>query len=377
MKKAILFVLLVFVGTSAFSQWLPKFLLTSPSLQENNSNKLTIDVDAVGFFKNNEYFSPLSKGQTFPGIRIEPTIGFQIDNKLQFKLGIIGRYLSGDQKKHGLSTFNELFARIQYAILPNLNLVFGNLYGGANHQLVEPLYRWERQMVDKPESGLQLLYNDDRFFADVWVDWRRYIEHGDSVPEVLNFGLSASARLTPKEKNFRVTVPFQLTIYHQGGQIDTSDEKMVVVGNVATGIKTNWNLRQRIFHSIDFDTYLLGYFDKKPAEEIRPYKKGWAIYPVITFNVLNFKLMTGYWHGNKFFSYDGDPIFSSFNPMYPEEIHAKRQIVTNKISYFKQLHKYFSLGAQMETYFDTKESQFDYSFGIALRVNAQLFGKKY
>lgn len=373
MMKKILIVFLILISSKAFSQWSPEFLITSPVLEEKNNNRLSLEMDAIGFFKNNEYFSPVSKGQTFPGIRFEPKVAFQLDNRLRFELGVIGMYFSGHQKNNGIDIFNELFARIQFAILPNLHLVFGNLYGGANHRLIEPLYRWDHQLVGKPESGLQLKYEDDRFFADLWVDWRRYIEHGDSVPEILNFGLSASARLTPAENRFQAKIPLQLTIYHQGGQIDTSDEKMIVTGNVATGIMMNWKLNNRIINSVDFDAYILGYFDKHTDKELRPYDQGWAIYPVVKLNIKDFRVMAGYYHGHKFYSNDGDPLFGSFNLLYPEELHKTRQLLTPKISYFKQIHPAFSLGAQVEGYYDMKLKNFDYSFGVNLRVNTQLF----
>ncbi|NDV60244.1 hypothetical protein [Bacteroides sp. 519] len=375
MKKILILLLLACWVVNGYAQWIPEFLTTSPDIKEENNNKLTLDIDAVGFFKNNEYFSPLSKGQTFPGIRFIPKAGYQIDNKLRFELGVLGLYLSGNQDDDVLSTFNEFYARIQYAIRPNLHLVFGNLYGGANHRLIEPLYRWDNQLVEKQESGLQVIYKDDRFFADVWVDWRRYIEHGDSVPEILNFGLSASARLSPEENDFQLTLPFQLLIYHQGGQIDTSDEKMIVTGNVATGLKMKWKLHGRTIRSLGFDTYLLGYYDKLSNKELRPYDNGWAVYPVFKAETKYIDLMAGYYHGCQFYSVDGDPLFSSFNLRYPDEVHKTRQLFTAKVSYFKQLHKSFSIGAQAESYFDIKLNKFDYSFGINLRLNTKVISR--
>lgn len=70
-------------------------------------------------------------------------------------MGGTGIYYSGDQQKEGTYAFNGIFARIQYAIKPNFNLILGN-YGDVNHRLIEPLYRCERQMVDKLETYTDL-----------------------------------------------------------------------------------------------------------------------------------------------------------------------------------------------------------------------------
>ncbi|MDL2299432.1 hypothetical protein LJC21_01850 [Bacteroides sp. OttesenSCG-928-E20] len=376
MKCLFNFLLLLSLSLNAYAQWTPEILLTSPTIPEADNNKLTVDIEAIGFFKNNEYFSPVSLGQTFPGIFIRPRIACQIDNKLRLELGMTGLYFSGDQQKDGLSVFNSVFARIQYAIRPNFHLVFGNYYDGANHRLIEPLYRWEQQLIESPESGLQLLYNTDRVFADIWLNWQRYIEHGDSVPEALTFGASASYRLTDEARSFKLAIPAQLTIYHQGGQIDTSNEKKVVTINAATGVNMEWRVSRHFIRSIGFDAYLVGYYDKLPNSEVRPYSKGWGIYPVFKLNAKYFKFMTGYWYARNFYSSEGDPLFASFNPRYPEANLPTRQMITSKLTYFKPLHKAFSLGGQVEMYYDTKLKQFDYSFGINLRLNTQLFSKR-
>lgn len=375
MRNAFL-LLFLFLTLQAWPQWVPELLQTSSALPAKDNGKFALELEAIGFFKNNEYFSPVSKGQTFPGTFIRPRAIAQIDDKLRLELGITGLYFSGDQQKNGVEAVNSIFARIQYAIKPNLHLVFGNYYGGANHRLLEPLYRWERQYIEKPESGLQLLYENKRVFADVWLNWQRYIEHGDSVPEILNFGLSAAAKLTADDRPLSISVPLQLTIYHQGGQVDTSNEKMIVCMNAATGLSMEWALGRTV-RSIGLDAYVLGYYDKLPNKEIRPYDRGWAVYPVFKVNAKYFKYMLGYWHARKFYTFEGEPLFSSFNPLYPdEELQPTRRLITSKITFFKPLHKAFSLGAQAEGYYDVGLGKFDYSFGVSIRVDAQLFSKK-
>lgn len=373
--KIILSTILLPICISIHAQWIPDKLATSPVLSESDSDRMTIHANIVGFLKNNEYFSPIVKGETFPGISICPTVAYQLATSLRTEFGVTGLYYSGDQQKEGTYLFNGIFARLQYAIHPNLNLVFGNYYGGVNHRLIEPLYRWEKHLVDKPESGLQLIYEDKKYFADVWLNWQRFIQKGDSVPEALTFGVSTSMRLTKSYNPLKISIPLQLVIHHQGGQIDVSEEKMVVSGNLATGVCSEYSINHKLIKSIGANIYFVGYYDKLPDNGIRPYDKGWGIYPVLSVDASPFKAMVGYWHAKKFYSFEGEPLFASFNTDYPNDVLTNRSMLTCKASYSQQLHKIFSVGAQVETYSDLNRGKTDYSFGVYLRFNGTLFSK--
>jgi len=375
MKTGIITLILLFTVLyfPVYSQWVPDVLTTPPALSDADSSKFSIYADVTGFFKNNEYFSPIVKGETFPGIKIMPKVAYQVDNRLRAEVGMTGLYYSGDQQKDGTYVFNGIYARLQYAIKPNFHLVFGNYYDGVNHRLIEPLYAWERQLINKPESGLQLIYEDKKYFADVWLNWQRFIQKGDSVPEVLTFGVSASMVLTKPESRLRLSVPLQLVIHHQGGQIDVSEEKMIVSGNLVTGLCADYQLGNRFLKSVGASLYVAGYYDKLPDNSVRPYTSGWGVYPVITADASPFRFMAGYWHASKFYSFEGEPLFASFNTSYPDEVLPTRNVVTMKASYSQQLHKMFGVGAQVETYSDLKSGKTDYSFGVYVRLNGELF----
>ncbi len=153
---------------------------------------------------------------------------------------------------------------------------------------------------------------------------------------------------------------------------------MIVSGNAATGLRSDWLLGDGFLKSAGLDAYIVGYYDKKVDKEKRPYSKGWGIYPVARLDAGDFKFMLGYWYARKYFTFDGERLFASFNPTFPdEEPLPTRQLVTSKLSYFKQVHKMFSIGGQAEVYYDTKLSNFDYSFGINIRLNTQIFSKAF
>ena len=121
--KALLFSFFIACPVYVYSQWTPDKLTTSPLLNPKDNNKIIVETDAVGFFKNNEYFSPIAKGETFPGIYIRTGLSYQIDTKLRLKLGANGLYYSGDQYKNGIYIFNGISAGLQYTVDANLNLI--------------------------------------------------------------------------------------------------------------------------------------------------------------------------------------------------------------------------------------------------------------
>ncbi|GHT51247.1 hypothetical protein AGMMS49982_08170 [Bacteroidia bacterium] len=375
--KKVFYIGSLFVAASAglLAQGTPDNLMSSP--QMTGKDGLGFAVEATGFFKNTEFFSPLEVGQTLPGIQFVPRVTYQIDKKFRIEWGAYAVYYSGDETqtsadnyyyaKTAYGGFSQMFVRMQYAVNPDFHLVFGNLYGGLNHRLIEPLYQWERHYTARPESGLQVHFQNKKYFADVWLDWEQFIRYGDPKPELLTFGISASALLTAPESRFRLTVPFQLLIHHQGGQIDTSDAPKIVIGNAATGFDVEWLTGHNLLKTLSLKTYIAGYADNTADKALRPFTKGWGIYPVLEAKTNSFTLAAGYWHAQKFYAFEGESLFGSFNPYEPEKQFPTRDLVIYKLLYQKQLHEKLQVGAQVEVYQDCGLRQADYSFGAYLR----------
>jgi len=368
--RIIFFMILALVGLfSVRAQNILHSSLFTPhsSLHEADSNKLSLRADIIGFFKNNEYFSPVAVGQTLPGTTLNLALGYQVADKFKAELGAYAVKYSGRNSMENL----QAFVRLQYAITPHFNMVMGNIYGGVNHRLIEPLYLWERHFTDNPESGLQFVLHSDRWFADVWLDWQHFIQRGDPSPEALVFGISAERQLTGNDNRFDLTVPLQLIIHHQGGQIDTSDEPMIVLGNMATGFCSRLNMNNGRIKSVGLDVYLAGYWDRYSNETLRPFDKGWGVYPTLYMDMSPFKLMTGYWYAEKFHAFLGEPLFGSFDPHRPHKQLPTRNLFTFKFIFDKQLFKRVSVGAQLETYSDLDRGETDYSFGVHLRLKTR------
>lgn len=376
MKIRAIFILAFFLSAVAYGQWTPGAFWSSPQLEARDSAKVTVKADIIGFFKNDEYISPVAKGRTLPGLQFEPAVGYQIGTQVRADIILNAKYYSGDILEHGHKFAGYIDARIQYSPkeIPDFHLVLGHYYGGANHRLIEPMYSWERHFVDDPESGLQALYNSKNFSIDSWINWRQYIDKGDSVPEILTFGVSSSLKLPALSNNrLKLSVPFQLMIYHEGGQIDVSDSKMIVAGNLATGLCSEYELGGRFLKSIGFNLYALGYYDKRPDANKRPYSKGWALYPTLQLDASPFKASIGYWHAHKYYSFLGEALFNSFDTYNPTEVLPNRGLLVTKFLYTKQIGKEFTLGAHFDAFSELRGTfKTNYSFGVYMRLNTRL-----
>ena len=373
MVRVVSLLILILVGLLPLRAQTTRYasLVSSPVLQQADSGKLSIQVDMVGFFKNNEYFSPVAVGQTLPGVASVFALRYQLGGVFKAEAGAYAVKYSGREPFEDM----QPFVRLQYSITPYLHLVMGNLYGGINHRLIEPMYQWERHFTANPESGIQALLHTNHWFADIWVDWQHFIKRGDPVPEVLTFGTSVAWRIKDDDSRFNFTIPLQLLIYHRGGQIDTSEEPMVVLGNLATGLSMCLRTDHKWVRSLGLDLYAVGYWNQYSNKIFRPYDEGLGYYPVFTVDAFPFKFVAGYWHAHKYYAFEGEPLFGSFDPYNPEQQLRIRNLLIFKIIFDKQIFKGVTMGARVETYSDLNRDKTDYSFGIHLRFN-QLFHLK-
>ena len=161
---------------------------TDFQIDPEKKGELSVEFDNLSFFKDDEYTGSFMKGYTLPGLWLQAKAVYYPLEMLKLEAGVhlqrfwgANRYPNmayqdiahwkGDQYQKG---FHALpWFRAQVALSDHVNIVLGDLYGAANHNLIEPLYNPELNMVADPEMGLQLLYNSCRFDLDVWWNWRR------------------------------------------------------------------------------------------------------------------------------------------------------------------------------------------------------------
>ncbi|MBR5576806.1 MAG: hypothetical protein IKW22_05980, partial [Bacteroidaceae bacterium] len=130
-----------------------------------------LEVDALAFFKDNEFDGNVQSGYSLPGVRLQPRLTYTPIDEVKLELGLHATIYSGANRYpcyafHDIATWKGDQYQSGAHLLPffratasfsNITLAVGNIYGGATHGLIEPLYNPELTLTDDPEMGVQMI----------------------------------------------------------------------------------------------------------------------------------------------------------------------------------------------------------------------------
>lgn len=389
MNKLFLGVLFLLGATGVFGQVQQEMFLSDPKIAPERSRDLLLEIDNADFFKNNEYTSGLSKGYTLGGFWIIPKLVYFPSKNTKIEFGwYLLQYLGANHYPASSPAIvpdslnapypgkfrNKAFLRVQWSPAPDFHVVLGSLYGAANHRLIEPMYQWERYFSANPEDGVQLLYKTHRLKLDLWIDWQNFIFKNDPYLEQFTVGFSSELAFTRKEKSWQLSMPLQVLGKHYGGQIDATDFGTVSAGNAAIGFKAVKNFNRKYLKSLSASVYGLLYSEIGTRK--LPYSTGSGVFGNIDLDVSPFFVNLGYWSSNKFISIAGEPILQSLSYMDNHTLFRNREVVLMKTGFNKEVCKGLSLGAYFEGYYVRNESELNFTYGVHMRFNQQIFLKK-
>ena len=198
-------VMLLIATTTVRAQVEEKVCKTDYNINPERVGELSVELDNISFFKDNEYAGTVMKGYSLPGMWLEPKVVYYPLKNMKLELGAHALIYSGAYKfpnyaYHDIATWkgNQYqrgthilpYFRAQLA-LSHVNLILGDIYGGSNHGLIAPLYSPELNLTADPEMGLQFLYDSRHLHLDAWVNWLSYIFEEDTHQEAFIVGLSS------------------------------------------------------------------------------------------------------------------------------------------------------------------------------------------
>lgn len=364
-------ILNIFAFSQSYSQ-IDSIFIQDYKIQTSDTGKLFLQVDNNNFIKNNEYFGPIAEGYTLLGFNITPKFIYAPSTKLKLSFG--GNFLTYYGRKNEVEA--RLLLAFQYKIHKKLDFFLGNIYGTTNHKLIEPLFDFERYLNNNVENGIQFLWNSDRIFADLWLDWEQQILHGDPYQEQFNVGLSSEFLVINREI-FQLSIPFQNLIRHEGGQINSNSSKpLITIFNNATGIKLSKPLNTNLMKQVNLASYVVSYEDLSPTKQ-QVFINGMASYTTLDLTTSIFDLNFGYWHGEQYIAPIGNPLFESYSrtKFYVEE--PIRKLAIGKINYSKKVFKGIDLGVRFESYYDILGSNLEYSWAVIVVFNEKYFLKDF
>ncbi|MFO7922968.1 MAG: hypothetical protein R6U58_04680 [Bacteroidales bacterium] len=320
------------------------------------------------FINNKEFFNPYQPGYTLTGYFIRPQLEYYPGTRTKLLAGMHLLHYSGQGKYHQaipVFTFHHRFSR-------GLQMVAGSLYGTLNHDLIEPLFAFDRVFTHHNESGLQFLVDNDFLEADVWLNWEKFIFTGSPFREEFIAGFSSKVLTGSSEGRFRVALPLQLLATHKGGQIDASGERLQTLVNFAAGVVMDWHVEGEVIEMVGFRGYMTGFKDLSKEFQY-PYENGWGIYPNIFVKGRWLEGGVGYWRGNQFVAPRGEPLFQSVSPVNPDIAADHRELLTSKIIFNRNLLRGINMGVRFEVYYDLPAGQFDHSGGLHIVVDERFF----
>jgi len=332
-----------------------------------DSAGLWLDLSTLGYFKNNEYFSVL-EGFTLPGYQLNPSLRFQIDSTISISAGIFLNHYFGEEKIDQVSPFFRLKYQKKY-----FTAIFGNLEGALAHQLIEPLYDFDRLIYDRQENGLQFKWKDDHFYSDLWINWKQFIYPNDIRQEKFVAGYSGSYTPQLASENLKITIPIQLLARHLGGQINQPGRSSNSIFNYATGLEIQKKvLESKWIQSIAWKNYLV--VNNAVFNENLGSRRGTGFYSNLSTQFKLFDLMLSYWYSDHFIGPEGGIIYSSiaFSDFYQGVTEAKRNLLIMRIMKNIKLSD-FDLVMRFEPFYDFNNTTLEYSFGFYLNLTESFF----
>lgn len=395
--------LLFFRGTYLSAQITEKLYQTNYEIDTSNVKRLFLEIDNITFLKNNEFNGDYIKGYTLPGFWLQPKLVYYPLKNIKLEGGLhllrfwgadkfpnyaysdIANWKS-DNYQYGFHLLPYL--RVQAALSKKFTVVLGNIYGGSNHQLIEPLYNPELNLQADPESGLQVLFKSKAFDMDVWMNWESFIFNLDTHQEAFTAGLSSRIKYNSPASAFHFYSPVQILAQHRGGEIDTIKNNSVqTLMNASVGVGVLWNMKHSIFKNINAELHFLGYYQQSGT--LWPFDEGEGLYASVSADMKDFRFKTGYWQCEDFISMFGSPFYGAVSMSNENQTFVKPEMVTLGVEYAKSFGKGYALGADLDVYhhlpvdmqtpegISKRKGATSFTIGVYFRVNPSLLIKAF
>ncbi len=364
MKHAALLFGLLCLCTQSWAQLNNRIFDYSFHTDSTKQKQLYLSFQSLAFNKNNEYFNKIADGYTLFGYQWMPTLSYYPHPNVRIDAGI---YLQQDFGNSAFTTVAPVFTvKVKR---DKLNILFGTLEGSTNHRLIEPIYDFERLLINRLEQGIQANLQTNRLFLDAWVNWENMIYPGDSAQEEVTGGLSTSYLLSENEK-YRVELPFQLFLYHIGGQIDVLDAPIRTLANMALGLNIARKMPETSkLKNISLQAYATSFQEFSNAQI--PFDQGSAAYININFAWHSLDVMGSYWRGNNFISARGGNLYQSISTTVntPEVIEQVRELLILRIMHRWHVFDHLTIMSRFEPHYDFQNSKFEFSHGMYIVYN--------
>lgn len=310
------------------------------------TGELHLSIFNFNYLRNYEYFNKIQDGYTLFGAQLEPQLVYYAHPRFSVSAGVLLRKDFGGQ---GIYRTYPLFS-IKYQ-QGSTTLINGVLEGNIHHRMIEPIYDFEKKITEPVEYGTQFIISNRSLFLDAFVNWKRMIYKPSPEQEQVLTGVSADISLV-KNSSISLTLPLQLTAFHQGGQIDVVTVPLQTLVNTAIGFKLRVPI-QGFINAFRSENYYTSYTDFS-FTLAQAYSKGGGWYLNSGIDTKYGSVMGTYWNANGYISSNGMPIYQSVSQHISNVgfTERNRQLLMLRYSYQKRLIQNLYLDFRFEPMMD-------------------------
>jgi hypothetical protein len=213
--------------------------LTAPNVALAGQEHLTLRTDLMLYGDNTEFRNPFREGETIFGAAVRPAIDIGVNRAVTVTLGAVGNHRFGGDDAFELVrpvVAIEFRGRSSSFLLGTLPFPDARSRPGPDrgglHGLLPPLQR-ETLTFERPyEAGLQWTTNLAAYRHEAWLNWQRL--NTASHRERFDAGVAGTIA-----NGRRFSLPFQLHIVHEGGQLfaagPVADSLAAALGGMISG----------------------------------------------------------------------------------------------------------------------------------------------
>jgi hypothetical protein len=342
--KAILLLILLAINSSFVLSQVDNSSLFEPFGSPAGKEKsLHLRVVNLNFMRNNEYFTPIVQGQTFFGYQIAPSLVYFPTNRIRVEAGVFVR------KDFGTQDYTQIAPIFSFSYRKDSTAItFGNLEGNLQHNLIEPLYAFERTLTNHLENGFQILHRGRQVQLDAWVDWQQATYPQADRQEHIWAGANLAYCLSKPTQKAQTSIILQGTTFHMGGQ----NINLPTPSPATNSFQMAGGLRYKrpAWHA---EAYYVRTIRELYPDTTLTVRTGNGFYAQIGTKIKKkLHVVLSYWEGYGVDNVLGGDLYKSF-PTYPKGVvQMDRRLLLLRLSKTWKLADNIDLTARLEPYYD-------------------------
>ena len=336
-------------------------------VDSTQTKTLGIELEALAFFKDNEYDGNVQRGYSLPGVRLQPRLTYTPIDEIKLELGLHATIYSGANKYpcyvfHDIATWKGDQYQSGAHLLPffratarfkSITLAVGDIYGGATHGFVEPMYNPELILTDDPEMGFQMIVDTKRWHSDLWMNWQSYIFKESSHQEAFTVGWTQNINVwkrTKEDRTHSLDIPIQLVIQHRGGEQDNTKMGVQTIANGALGMGYEYKAPgNRIVTGVQAEVMAL--YCLQQSGNLWPFKNGPALWVKASVDFIrDLRVTAGFFSAKDFCSLYGSQYFGTLSTKRAGGRFDGMNTGLISVEYSRTFANAYTIGANLKAY---------------------------